>query len=401
MMADPIYRVHQVTQALRQLLEQSFAPLWVEGEVSNFRESPSGHWYLTLKDEYAQLPCVMWRNLVIRQGFRPSTGVQVRVFGTLTIYPHGGTYQIQATRILPVGQGAFLMAFEQLRDRLAAEGLFEPERKRPLPRFPKRIGIVTSPRGAAIRDMLDVLARRYPPVKVTLYPALVQGEEAPSQIIRALDVMNRLGIADVLIVGRGGGSIEDLWAFNDEGVVRAVAGSAIPVISAVGHEIDFTLCDFAADVRAPTPSAAAELAVPDRAALLRELSSLRQRAVEAMTNRLTLGRQEVRRCAVALSPRRRLEEIHHQAQRVDELGRRLEVAVASRVERARSHLATSASALNALSPLATLERGYGIIFDGLGKVVRDATMMRVGEAIRVRLRKGELDARVTGVRDDS
>jgi len=233
---------------------------------------------------------------------------------------------------------------------------------------------------------------------VTLYPVLVQGEEAPGQIVRALDVLNRLGKADVLIVGRGGGSMEDLWAFNDERVVRAVASSAIPVISAVGHEIDFTLCDFAADVRAPTPSAAAELAVPDRVALLRELSALRQRAIEAMRSRLSQARQEVRRYAVALSPRRRLEEIRHEGQRVDELGRRLGAAVGARLERARRRLEASASALNALSPLATLERGYGIVFDGWGRVVKDASALRTDDAIRILLHRGELEGRVTRVR---
>lgn len=400
-MADSIFQVHQVTQALRQLLDETFEPLWVEGEVSNFRESPSGHWYLTLKDDHAQLPCVMWRSVALRQGFRPSTGVQARVFGTLTIYPQGGTYQIQATRIMPVGQGAIQLAFEQTRDRLASEGLFAEERKRPIPRFPKHIGVVTSPRGAAIRDILDVLGRRYPSVKVTLYPALVQGDEAPAQIVRAIDVLNRLAIADVIIVGRGGGSMEDLSAFNDEAVVRAVAASAIPVISAVGHEIDYTLCDFAADVRAPTPSAAAELAVPDREALLRELSSLRARAVEAVSNRLSRARQEVRRCAAALSPRRRIEEIRYSGQRVDDLARRLETAMDSRLERARSRLETTASALNALSPLATLERGYGIVRNAAGDIVRDAAALRLGDAVSVRLGRGGFESEVTAVRDGS
>lgn len=396
-MSEPIYPVHQVTQALRQLLEEAFSPLWVEGEVSNFRESPSGHWYFTLKDEYAQLPTVMWQSFVSRQRFRPATGIQVRVFGTLTIYPQGGTYQLQATRILPVGTGAILRAFEQLRDRLAAEGLFASERKRPLPRFPQRIGIVTSPRGVVIRDMLDILARRYPLVKVTLVPVLVQGEEAPPQIARAIETLNRLRAADVLIVARGGGSMEDLWAFNDERIVRAVAASEIPVISAVGHEVDFTLCDFAADVRAPTPSAAAELVVPDRKAILRELLGFRQRAVEAMRNRLEQARREVQRYAVVLSPRRRLEEIHYRVQRVDELTRRLELAFRARLERTRGRLETVIAALNALNPLATLGRGYSVVLDASGRVVKDATTVNVDDAIRIWLRRGTLHARVTDV----
>lgn len=394
-MADPIYTVHQVTQALRQLLEETFPPLWVEGEVSNFRESPAGHWYFTLKDAQAQLPCVMWKNMVIRQGFRPATGVQVRVFGTLTIYPQGGNYQIQATRVLPVGQGAFLLAYEQLRDRLAEEGLFDPERKRALPRFPRHVGIITSARGAAVRDILNVLARRFSSVRVTVYPVLVQGDEAAGQIARAIDMMNRVSDADVLIVGRGGGSIEDLWAFNDEGLVRAIVASRIPVVSAVGHEVDYTLSDFAADVRAPTPSAAAELVVPDRIALLREIASLRDRMGEATQNRLRLARQNVNRLSDALSPRRRREDIRLRAQHIDELARRLEERIRTRLDRERSRLSGATGALNALSPLATLERGYSICYGTDGAILRSADDTAVGDTVGVRLHRGRLECVVS------
>jgi exodeoxyribonuclease VII large subunit len=394
-MADHVYSVHELTLELQRALEGAFPPLWIEGEVSNFRESPAGHWYFTLKDHLAQIGCVMWRSANLRQSFRPAGGVQARVYGTLTIYVQGGQYQIQVARLLPVGQGAFLLAFEQLRDRLRAEGLFDEARKRAIPAVPRHIGVITSPRGAAIRDILHVLGRRFPAVRVTLYPVLVQGDEAPAQIVRALDMMNRVGAADVLIVGRGGGSMEDLWAFNDERLVRAIAASRIPVISAVGHEVDVTLADFAADVRAPTPSAAAELAVPDRQTLLRQLAAVRSAVARAMRRRLDGARQETVRLASALSPRRRLEDVRGRAQRVDELARRLAQAGHRHIERYRNRVGTAAGALNALSPLATLERGYSICFAADGRVLRTARDVSAGDLVRVQMHRGRLECTVS------
>ncbi|MDA1192329.1 MAG: exodeoxyribonuclease VII large subunit [Candidatus Poribacteria bacterium] len=401
-MADNVYAVHQITQALQELLEQAVPPLWVEGEVSNFRESQAGHWYFTLRDEIAQMPVVMWKNMTIRhQHMIPVNGALIRVHGSLTIYAQGGNYQIQATRLLPVGQGALQIAFERLRDQLREEGLFEESRKKPIPTLPKHIGVVTSARGAAVRDILNVLARRFPSVRVTVYPAVVQGGQAPSEIVRAIWIANRVGDADVLIVGRGGGSMEDLWAFNSEEVVRAVADSTIPIVSAVGHEVDYTLCDFAADLRAPTPSAAAELVVPDRIALLNGLRSASSRMAESIRSRVRHARRDVERLAFALSPKRQRDAVRQRMQYVDDLARLLESATNARLERQRNRLSRVAASLNALSPLATLERGYAIAFDGNDRVLKDAGDVSSNDAIRVRLDRGELRAIVTNTHTDS
>ena len=395
-MADNVYSIQEITTLLQDLLEQALSPVWVEGEVSNFRASQAGHWYFTLKDDRAQLPCVMWRNMTIRhEHLRPEDGALLRVYGTVTIYPQGGTYQIRATRLLPVGQGALQIAFERLRDRLLEEGLFAQERKRPIPRFPRRIGVVTSAQGAALHDVLQILRRRFPCVQVTVCPTLVQGDEAPSQIVRALDVMNRIGSPDVLIVGRGGGSMEDLWAFNDERVVRAVVASSIPIVSAVGHEIDFTLTDFAADERAPTPSAAAEIVVPDRDSLTADLRDRQARLSEAIRTRLRLAHQHVRRLEGALAPERQQERLRHREQYVDDLARRMVVGARAMMERRRSRVETAVAAIHALSPLATLGRGYGICYGADGSVLRNADAANVGDTVRVRLHRGELHGVVT------
>ncbi|GIX06435.1 MAG: exodeoxyribonuclease 7 large subunit [Candidatus Poribacteria bacterium] len=394
---DPVYSVSAITSALQELLEGAIPPLWVEGEVSDFRISQTGHWYFTLKDEFSQLPCVMFRNVTFgHRGLELQDGKLIRAFGTITIYPRGGVYQMKVLRLLPVGRGDLSLAFERLRERLQAEGLFDAERKRPLPPFPRRIGVITSPTGAAIRDILHVLRRRYPLAEVVLYPTLVQGEEAPASIVRALSIANRLAEVDVLILGRGGGSAEDLWAFNDEQVVRAVAASRIPVVSAVGHEIDYTLADFAADVRAPTPSAAAALVVPDRAELLQRLRRLERSLQEALLRRLSRARDRLSQAERALSPRRRLDAIQQRMQYLDELEGRLDRAIQSRLRTTRSALERLSGTLNALSPLATLARGYSICTDAKGRVVRSADAVAIGEPIAVRLRRGVLHACVTG-----
>lgn len=395
-MRDDVFSVEGVTDALRELLSEAIPPLWVEGEVSNFSQSQAGHWYFTLRDANAQLPCVMWRGTAWRfRDMTPETGSLIRIYGTLSIYAQGGNYQIQATRMLPVGQGALQLAFERLRDRLRLDGLFDESRKQALPRFPSEIGVVTSPRGAAVRDIVKVIGGRYPCARVTIYPVVVQGDRAAAEIASAIDLMNRVGEADVLIVGRGGGSMEDLWAFNEEVVVRAVAASSIPVISAVGHETDFSLADFAADVRAATPSAAAEIVVPDRAALVGEMRGYETRMRESMQSRLRFARQELARMSDALSPRRQLERVRARSQRVDELARRLQGATRSRVADTRSRVEALAGSLNALSPLATLGRGYSICRRADGSVVHAMSDVVPGDAISVRLARGSLTARVT------
>ncbi|MAF12694.1 exodeoxyribonuclease VII large subunit [Candidatus Poribacteria bacterium] len=395
-MPDDVFTVHGVTEALSELLSEAVPPLWVEGEVSNFSQSQAGHWYFTLRDAKAQLPCVMWKSVAWRfRDMMPETGALVRVYGSLSIYAQGGVYQIQATRLLPVGQGALRIAFERLRDRLRLEGLFDERRKKPIPRFPAEIGVVTSPRGAAVRDIVKVIGGRYPCARVTIYPVVVQGDQAAGEIASAIDLMNLVGEADVLIVGRGGGSMEDLWAFNEEIVARAIAASVIPVVSAVGHEIDFTLADFAADVRAATPSAAAEQVVPDRDALVGEMRGYEARMRESVTSRLRFARQELARLSEALAPRRQLDRVRQRAQRVDDLAGRLEAATRRRAADTRTRLESLAASLNALSPLATLGRGYSICRHADGRIVRDVQHVASGEAIRVRLARGSLGALVT------
>jgi exodeoxyribonuclease VII large subunit len=396
-MADNVFTVHGVTDALSELMSESIPPLWVEGEVSNFSQSQAGHWYFTLRDEKAQLPCVMWRSAAWRfRDMKPETGALIRVHGSLSIYAQGGSYQIQATRLLPVGQGALQIAFENLRDRLRLDGLFDERQKQPIPRFPKHIGIVTSPAGAAVRDILKVVGRRYPCARVTIYPVVVQGGRAASEIASAVDLMNRVSDADVLIVGRGGGSMEDLWAFNEEVVVRAIAASTIPVISAVGHEVDFTLSDFAADSRAATPSVAAEQVVPDRVALLGELRSIETLMRDRVQTRLRLARQEMTRLTGSLTPRRQLDRVRQRVQRTDDLARRMEAATRRRISEAQVRVEALAGSLNALSPLATLGRGYSICRRADGSIIRSSEDVASGDAIRVKLGRGSLAAEVTG-----
>ncbi len=395
-MADNVFTVHGVTDALGELMSEAIPPLWVEGEVSNFSQSQAGHWYFTLRDEKAQLPCVMWRSAAWRfRDMKPETGALIRVHGSLSIYAQGGSYQIQATRLLPVGQGALQIAFENLRDRLRLEGLFEDRRKQDVPRFPKHIGVITSPTGAAVRDILKVLSGRYPCARVTIYPVVVQGDRAASEIASAVDLMNRVSDADVLIVGRGGGSMEDLWAFNEEVVVRAIASSTIPVVSAVGHEIDFTLSDFAADVRAATPSVAAEQVAPDRSALIGELRGIETLMRGRVQTRLRLAGQELTRLAGTLTPRRQLDRVRQRVQRTDDLARRIGVATRRRVGEAHTRVEALAASLNALSPLATLGRGYSICRRADGSIVRAAQDVAAGESIRVTLGRGSLGAEVT------
>ncbi len=355
--------VSDVTAQIRTLLEQepAFQNLYVQGEVSNFSRASSGHIYFTLKDDSAQLGCVIWRSVAYRLDYTPRSGDQVVAHGNIGVYERGGRYQFYVDRVQPAGRGALYEEFERLKRQLEAEGLFDKARKRPLPTFPRRIGVVTSPTTAALRDVLNVLRRRYPLAEVLLAPTLVQGETAPPGIVAALAALNAREDVDVILVVRGGGSIEDLWAFNDERVARAIAGSRLPVVSGVGHETDFTLADFAADVRAPTPSAAAEVVSVDlaevRAAIVQTVNRL-DRALEA---RLTNQQEQVRHLTRALehlSPRSRLENAR---QRVDELMARADNQMLHRLEAAQHRTETLAARLKALNPAAVLARGYAIV----------------------------------------
>lgn len=439
-----VYTVSRLNREVRVLLERGLGVLWVEGELSNFSQPSSGHWYFTLKDRDAQLRCAMFRQRNAGLRFTPKAGQHVLARGRISLYEARGDYQMVVDHMEEAGLGALNREFERLKAKLSAEGLFAAERKRELPRFPRRIGVITSPSGAAIRDILNILARRFPPASVLIYPTAVQGAAAVPEILEALALAGARRECDVLIVARGGGSIEDLWAFNDEQVARAIVASPIPVVSGIGHEIDFTIADFVADARAPTPSGAAELVAPDRRAFLQALSHVEERLSFAMRRELrTLSSQfegTIRRLKFA-HPGVRLVQ---QAQRLDDLEQRLiaatrsgllsgrhrvseiwarlvqrapdkavqafrlrHEAIAGRLDqamkkyltRADHRLALAGSMLNTMSPLATLSRGFAIVTRAAdGALVTDAAAVKVDEEIDARLARGSVRARVTGKR---
>jgi exodeoxyribonuclease VII large subunit len=397
----PRLSVTEFTRRVRRLLEgdEALKDVWVQGEISNFSRPASGHLYFTLKDAGAALRCVMWKGDALRtRGMPLGDGVSVEAHGKIGVYEPSGQYQLIVDLLHPAGEGALFAEFMRLKAMLEAQGLFDPARKRPLPQFPHKIGIVTSSTGAALRDMLNILRRRLPLVKVTLAPAPVQGIEAPAALVTALQKLNTSIQPDVILLARGGGSIEDLWAFNDERVVRAVADSAAPVITGVGHETDFTLVDFASDLRAPTPTAAAELATP---ITIYDLAGALQADVKRM-NELVSGQiAELRRELETLnaglrfySPARRLMT---EQQRVDDLTRRMERGLGQRLELESAHLAGLRNRLESLSPLAVLGRGYAVVSrPSDGKVVLTAKQAPVGSDLHVRLAAGSLDVRVQG-----
>ena len=416
-----VLSVSQLTDQLRGVVEEKFPAVWVEGEISNFRLYSSGHAYFTLKDENAQLRAVLFRTRVRRLRFEPGDGQHVLAFGSLEVYAQRGEYQLVVELLEPRGLGALQLAFEQLKQRLGAEGLFEAARKRSLPPFPRKIGVVTSPSGAAIRDILRIIGRRFAGLHIVLAPCRVQGEGAAEEIAQGIVDLNRLGGVDVIIAGRGGGSLEDLWAFNEEVVARAIAGSKIPVISAVGHEVDVTIADFVADLRAPTPSAAAELVVREKQAIVDGLDALRRRLDRAvrrplsdLERRVDDGRSRLdhashlahRRVAhrvelltarlKAASPFNRLSVGRH---RLDRVHGRLHGAVAGRVLAARHRLASAVGRLESLSPLAVLGRGYSLTRTPEGAVVRRARDVSPGSRVNVLLGEGALDCRVESTRE--
>lgn len=386
--------VSQVTRHIRDLLnaDEVLQDCWVEGEVSNWRRSSAGHAYFTLKDESSQLACVIWRSDLEYQTYIPQDGEAVLCHGRVSVYEARGRYQFYVDEISPAGVGVLYLQFEALKQKLAAEGLFDETRKRPLPAYPRRIGLVTSPQAAALRDICNVLSRRYPLVDVILAPTLVQGEEAPGQIIAALEALSRLDI-DLVIVARGGGSLEELWAFNDEAVARAIAASRVPVICGVGHETDFTIADFVADVRAPTPSAAAELAVPDEAELRRRVAHLRERLVQLVHHRLAASRDELDRQQRVLARYAPSRVIPEYRQRVDALAHTLQRTLEHRLRLQRERVATHKARLQALDPRATLARGYAIVrHRDSGRVVTSVFQVRTGDPLTVQVRDGTFDS---------
>lgn len=437
-----IFTVTRLNSAVRMILEQDLGLVWLTGELSNLAMPSSGHWYFSLKDMSAQVRCAMFKGNNRRVPFRPQDGMQVLVQARVSLYEPRGDYQLIIESMQPAGDGMLALRFEELKRRLGAEGLFDEGRKRPLPREPRAVGLVTSATGAALHDMLTVLGRRAPDLPVFIYPTQVQGSAATAQIVSAILLANRRAEVDVLIVGRGGGSLEDLWCFNEEAVARAIAGSAIPVVSAVGHEVDVTISDFAADLRAPTPSAAAELVAPDRSARAQRLVHLKQRLVQAISRRQTAARHGFVLLQKRLDhqdPKRRLEQ---QSQRLDELDRRLQQHLRERLHQGERRLAGLAMRLQAkspekllaagkrrhqlaeerlhtlmskcqdlaahrlamlsarldgISPLATLGRGYAIVRTPSGEVISRTAQVSPGQQLVTTLSEGALRVRVEEV----
>jgi exodeoxyribonuclease VII large subunit len=392
----PSWSVTDLTRYLKDLLESdhNLADIWVQGEVSNFSSPRSGHLYFTIKDNNAALRVVMWRNMAVRLAYRPRDGDAVEVHGMISIYEAGGQYQLYADQFRPLGEGALYQEFMRLKARLEAEGLFDEQRKRPIPSRPRRIGIVTSPTGAALRDMLNTLRRRYPLVEVFLAPSPVQGEEAPPEIVKGLQVLNRVVAPDVILVGRGGGSIEDLWAFNDERVARAIAASQAPVISGVGHQTDFTIADFVADLRAPTPTAAAELATPDRADLKLTIEELSQRLAHAALARSNRFRWSLTHLANRLDRLSPATKIQSDRQRLDELTSRTHRALSHRMKLQSARLAGIDQRLAALNPQSILGRGYAVVSQSDGTLVRQVSQVVPGDHLNVKVSDGEFPAEV-------
>jgi exodeoxyribonuclease VII large subunit len=395
-----ILTVSRVTGYIKDSLETDdlLGDLWVAGEVSNFVKAQSGHLYFSVKDAGAALKCVMWRSAAAKRPYAPRDGDAVVLHGRILVYEPRGEYQLQVDLIQPEGVGLLYQAFLELKDRLEAEGLFDAARKRQLPPFPRRIGVVTSPTAAVLRDIVNVLSRRYPLAQVVLAPAAVQGVDAPPQIAAALAALNALGNVDVIILARGGGSLEDLWAFNDEQVARAIAASAVPVISAIGHETDFTIADFVADLRAPTPSAAAELAAPDIRDLYQQLDASQTRLGEALRRLLIALRGQVddrRRLLRRFAPD---QVIARQRQRLDELTHTATANMAHQLMIQRQRTSALAGRLTALSPYATLCRGYAIVrLAQSGMVVTQVSQAAAGDPLTIRVADGEITA-VTGAK---
>jgi exodeoxyribonuclease VII large subunit len=391
------WSVSELTRYLRELLESdaNLQEVWVQGEISNFSRPASGHLYFTLKDSGAALRCVMWRSQALRLVFTPRDGDAVAVHGSLGIYEAGGQYQLYADLIRPAGEGLLYQEFLRLKARLEAEGLFDPERKREIPQWPQRIGLVTSSTGAALRDILNTLRRRYPLVEVVLAPTAVQGDEAPPGIVRSLQALNELVHPDVILLARGGGSIEDLWAFNDERVARAIAASAAPVISGVGHETDFTIADFVADLRAPTPTAAAELATPDQAELRQSLDELHQRLGRAAQAALASARWALSDLYNRLRLRSPVARLQNERQRLAELARRLAAAQRHNLKLRSEHLTGLHRRLEGLNPRAVLRRGYAIVTQPDGQVVQRIAQAPPGSALQVQVGDGAFPVQVT------
>lgn len=444
--SSAIFTVSRLNQTVKQLLEGEMGQVWLSGEISNFSQPSSGHWYFTLKDERAQVRCAMFRTSNRRVTFRPQNGQQVLIRATITLYEPRGDYQLLAESMHPAGDGLLQQQFEQLKQRLSAEGLFDQHYKQPLPKPARQVGVITSASGAALHDILHILQRRDPSLPVVIYPTAVQGVDAPGQIVRAIELANLRGECDVLIVGRGGGSLEDLWSFNDERVARAIFASRIPVVSAVGHETDVTIADFVADLRAPTPSAAAELVSRNQLELLRQIRAQRQRLEMAMDYylaqrqqqfvrlqhrlhqqhpQLRLARQQTQlirlrqrlddaiqlqlrqqtrrqeRLAQRLQQHQPQPRLHRAQQQIQQLRYRLHHALEKQLSQYKQQFGEACSHLEAVSPLATLARGYSVTTTSDGKVMKQTVQVTKGDKLKTRLQDGWVESQVTEIKKES
>jgi exodeoxyribonuclease VII large subunit len=385
--------VTELTRRIKHSLEGSFSSVVIQGEISNFKRHSSGHVYFTLKDETSQIAAVLWRSRAPILTFRPEDGMKVVVTGRVTVYEVRGSYQIEVSSIRPVGIGELQMAFEYLKRKLAAEGLFDAEHKKLLPEYPSRIAIVTSPTGAALQDMLTVLRRRFPAVEVILRPTIVQGGAAADDIVRAIEELNQVGRINVMIIGRGGGSIEDLWPFNEERVARAIFNSKIPIVTAIGHEIDFTIADFVSDLRAPTPSAAAELVVRDRRSVLANVRDYWYTIHETVTAMLNGSKEHVRHLLRSYSFNRPIDLLRQYSQRVDELDRGLSSAISHRLALLKAMSQDLHHRITALDPELVLRRGYAIVYKG-DEIVGTANRLHSNDEIDIKFRDGTVPSKV-------
>jgi exodeoxyribonuclease VII large subunit len=390
------YTISQINDGISRILESGNTLVWLEGEISNFKRATSGHCYLRLKDEISQIPAVLWKQTALDLKFQPQDGMQVLAIASVRVYQKGGYYQLDIHRMQPAGLGALYAAFLALKEKLEKEGLFDPAAKIPLPDTVETLGVITSKQGAALQDIIKVVRTRSPRTNIVLIDVAVQGDKAAVQIAAAIRDMNTYGKVDCIIVGRGGGSIEDLWAFNEEIVARAIAASKIPIISAVGHEIDFTIADFAADVRAPTPSAAAEIAVPDDREGRRYFYSLAGRLYNVFTRYFSEAQASLDACRERPAWQRPLELAAEARQSLDELNERQARAMNVYFEKTRARLSAAASQLSALSPLATMGRGYSVVADKNGATVKNASQVSCGDAIKIYFHTGKADATITG-----
>ncbi len=397
---DKTLSVSQVTGYIQHVLEEDFSSVWVRGEISNLTKHSSGHWYFSLKDQGAQLSAVMFRRQNQTVRFELTHGMDVTVHGRISVYPPQGRYQLIVDQMQAAGQGDLHVAFEALKKRLQLEGLFHPDRKRALPLFPEKIGIVTSPTGAAIRDMIHILGRRFPLAQVTLFPVRVQGSDAAAEIVQAITKFNEGGECDVLIVGRGGGSLEDLWAFNEEIVARAIADSTIPVVSAVGHETDTTISDYVADRRAPTPSAAAELVVPDQRDLRIRLSEIEHTLQTRILNQVRRHEQRLDAIQTSYALKRPLLMLEQLSQKLDYLQDKSLGLTSEKINLLESKLTGLEQQITALNPLAILERGYAVLSQPNGTVIQSVQDVDMGDKLKVRVVDGELSTTIDAIESD-